>query len=202
MSRRGQIFELLASEDVNSDEMDLRVAMFAGLGGGHLDDLAGTLFDDHETVLPQGRTLHGVGGRGTGIGALKGMLMLSSNIISLVDFGHDPSIVALQADRSGGVGGLLTCASLSAILRVVKYTWTTVLTKTDVYAQQMCEKVEFQGRIVVWEGKSGRNEIVFWDLRGDSVKLVGNKARPDWSVSLTGLARVPVRILVHCSMDD
>lgn len=90
MGRRGQIFKLLASEDVNSDEMDLRVAMFAGLGGGHLDDLAGTLFDDHETVLPQGRTLHGVGGRGTSIGALEGVLMLSSNISALLISGMTP----------------------------------------------------------------------------------------------------------------
>ena len=63
-------------EDVNGNEMDLGVAVFAGLRGRHFDDLAGAVLDADETVLPQGGTLHGVGGRGTGIGALKGVLML------------------------------------------------------------------------------------------------------------------------------
>ena len=76
MSGRAKIFQLLAGEDVNGNEMDLGVAVFAGLRGRHFDDLAGAVLDADETVLPQGGTLHGVGGRGTGIGALKGVLML------------------------------------------------------------------------------------------------------------------------------
>lgn len=76
VSGRAKIFQLLAGEDVNGNKMDLGVAVFAGLRGRHFDDLAGAVFDDDETVLPQGGTLHGVGGRGTGIGALKGVLML------------------------------------------------------------------------------------------------------------------------------
>lgn len=56
--------------------MDLGVTVLARLGGGHLDDLARTVLDDDETVLPQRRALHGEGGRGTGIGALEGVLML------------------------------------------------------------------------------------------------------------------------------
>lgn len=71
-----QIFQLLASEDVDSNEMDLGVTVLAGLGGGHLDDLAWTALDDDEAVLSQGRTLHRVGGGGTGIGTLEGVLML------------------------------------------------------------------------------------------------------------------------------
>lgn len=76
VSGRAKIFQLLAGEDVNGNEMDLGVAVFAGLRGRHFDDLAGAVLDDDETVLPQGGTLHGIGGRGTGIGALKGVLML------------------------------------------------------------------------------------------------------------------------------
>jgi hypothetical protein len=71
-----EIFKLLRSEDVDGNQMDLGVTVLAGLRGGHLDDLAGTVLDDDEAVLPQSRTLHGVGGGGTGIGALEGVLML------------------------------------------------------------------------------------------------------------------------------
>lgn len=71
-----KFFELLASEDVDSDKMDLGVTVLASLGGRHVDDLARTVLDHNEAVLPQGRTLHGEGGRGAGIGGLEGMLML------------------------------------------------------------------------------------------------------------------------------
>lgn len=71
-----QIFELLASEDINGNDVDLGVTVLSGLGGGHLNDLAWATIDDNVTVLPQGRTLHGEGRRGTGIGALEGVLML------------------------------------------------------------------------------------------------------------------------------
>lgn len=77
---RAEILELLASEDVDGDKVDLGVAVLAGLGGGHFDDLAGAVLDDDETVLPQSRALHGVGERGTGIGALKGVLMLDGAV--------------------------------------------------------------------------------------------------------------------------
>jgi hypothetical protein len=73
---RAQLFELLVGEDVDGDQVDLGVPVLAGLGGGHFDDLAGTVLDDDKAVLPQGRTLDGVGHGGTGIGALKGVLML------------------------------------------------------------------------------------------------------------------------------
>lgn len=76
MGGGAEFFELLGGEDVDGDEMDLGVAVLAGLRGGHLDNLAGTVLDDDETVLPQRRTLHGVGLGGTGIGALEGVLML------------------------------------------------------------------------------------------------------------------------------
>jgi len=71
-----KVLQLLPGENVNRDKMDLGVTVFASLRRGHFDDLARTVLDDDEAVLPQGRALHRVGGRGTGIGALEGMLML------------------------------------------------------------------------------------------------------------------------------
>lgn len=76
VGRRGKVFELLLGEDVDGDKMDFGVAMLPGLGGGHFDDLARAALDDDEAVLPQRRALLRVGGRGTGIGALKGVFML------------------------------------------------------------------------------------------------------------------------------
>jgi len=71
-----KFFELLASEDINGNKMDLGVAVLSSLGGRHVDDLARTVLDHNEAVLPQGRALHGEGSRGAGIGGLEGVLML------------------------------------------------------------------------------------------------------------------------------
>jgi len=71
-----KFFELLAGEDINSNQMNLGVTVLSSLGGGHVDDLAGTVLDANETVLSQGRALHGVGGRRAGIGGVEGVLML------------------------------------------------------------------------------------------------------------------------------
>lgn len=76
MGGGGQILKLLASEDVNGDDVDLSVTVLAGLGGGHFNDLAGAALDDNVTVLPQSRALHGEGGRGAGIGGLEGNVVL------------------------------------------------------------------------------------------------------------------------------
>ena len=73
---RAQLFKLLGGEDVDGDQVDLGVTVLSGLGGGHLDDLARAVLDADEAVLPQRGALHGEGGRGTGIGALEGVLML------------------------------------------------------------------------------------------------------------------------------
>lgn len=54
MSGGAKIFELFAGKDVDSDQMNLGVAVLARLGGGHFDDFAGTALDDDETILPQG----------------------------------------------------------------------------------------------------------------------------------------------------
>jgi len=56
--------------------MDLGVTVLSSLGGRHVNDLAWAALDDNEAVLSQGGTLHRVGGRGTCIGGLKGVLML------------------------------------------------------------------------------------------------------------------------------
>ncbi len=46
-----KIFELLAGEDVNGDEMDLSVTVLASLRGAHLDNFAGAALDDHKAIL-------------------------------------------------------------------------------------------------------------------------------------------------------
>lgn len=71
-----EFFKLLASEDVDGDKMDLGVTVLTSLGGRHVDDLAGTVLDHNEAVLPQGRALHGEGGRGAGVNAVKSDIVL------------------------------------------------------------------------------------------------------------------------------
>lgn len=80
MGGRAEIFELLLSEDVDGDKMDLGVTVFSSLGGGHFDDLAGAVLDHDEAVLPKSRALHRISGRGTGIDALEGVLMLCNTV--------------------------------------------------------------------------------------------------------------------------
>lgn len=58
MGGRAEILEFLASKDVDGDEVNLGVTVLTGLGGGHVDDLAGTVLDNDKTVLPQSGTLH------------------------------------------------------------------------------------------------------------------------------------------------
>ena len=73
----GEIFELLAGEDVEGDQVDLGVAVLASLGGGHVDDFAWAALDDDEAVLSQGGALHRVGDRRASIaGRVEGVLML------------------------------------------------------------------------------------------------------------------------------
>lgn len=72
----GQILKLLASEDIDGNDVDLGVTVLASLGGGHLNDLAGAALDNNVTVLAQGRALHGEGGRGAGVGGLEGLVVL------------------------------------------------------------------------------------------------------------------------------
>jgi len=80
VGRGAKFLELLASEDVNSNKMDLCMAMLASLGSRHVHDLAGTVLNDDEAVLPQGRALHGVGGGGASISRIESVLMLVFDI--------------------------------------------------------------------------------------------------------------------------
>ena len=61
VSRRTEIFQLLASEDINSDKMDFSMTVLSGLRGAHFDNLAWAILDDDETVLAEGRALHRIG---------------------------------------------------------------------------------------------------------------------------------------------
>jgi hypothetical protein len=81
----GQVFELLAGEDVKRGQMDFCVTVLASLGGGHFDDLARATLDDNEAILSQGRTLHWVGCRGASISAVEGVLMLQSQVSSYLE---------------------------------------------------------------------------------------------------------------------
>lgn len=82
VGRRGQVFQLLARENVNGDQVDLGMAVLASFGGAHVDNLARAVLDDDETVLAQGRTLHRKGERCAGIGAVELKLMLYSSEVS------------------------------------------------------------------------------------------------------------------------
>jgi hypothetical protein len=86
---RAEIFVLLASEDVESDQVDLGVTMLAGLGGRHVNNLAGAVLDDDEAVLAESRALHGVGQRGAGIGGLEGDIMLAKETMLATDLAKD-----------------------------------------------------------------------------------------------------------------
>ena len=89
-----EIFQLLLGEDIDGNQMHFGVTVLASLGSAHFDDLARALLDDDKAVLPERRALHREGGRGTGIGTLEGVLMLSSRwnqqsvffIVSLVQY--------------------------------------------------------------------------------------------------------------------
>lgn len=75
-----KFFKLLASEDINGNKMNLGVAVLAGLGCGHVDNLARAVLDDNEAVLPQGRALHGIRSGSASIGRIKSMLMLKYSV--------------------------------------------------------------------------------------------------------------------------
>ena len=83
MGGGAEIFKLLASEDVNCNEMDLGMAVLAGLGSAHFDDLARAALDDDESVLAERRALHRIGFGSTGIDALEGVLMLLGKVVSI-----------------------------------------------------------------------------------------------------------------------
>ena len=76
VSGGAQLFQLLASEKVNPNEMDLGVTVFTGLGGGHVDDFARAAFDHDRLIFAQRRALSRLGQGSTRIGLLDLVLML------------------------------------------------------------------------------------------------------------------------------
>lgn len=78
-----KFFELLAGEDIDSNQMDFSMTVFASLGGGHIDDLAGTVLDADEAIFSQSRALHRVSCGRAGIGSgIKRMFMLKRQVKS------------------------------------------------------------------------------------------------------------------------
>lgn len=49
--RRAGVFDFLAGEDVEADQMDVGGSGIIALGGFHVDDLAGTALEDDVAVL-------------------------------------------------------------------------------------------------------------------------------------------------------
>jgi hypothetical protein len=119
-----EIFKLLVGEDVDGNQMNLGVTVLSGLGGGHFDDLARAVLDDNETALPQSRALHGVGGRGTGIGALEGVLMLQT-VQSVYGLTKRRKMLrspgASDGPRRGGVKSTCGAGGSKTYLRVVRH---------------------------------------------------------------------------------
>lgn len=73
------MYSLFAGEDVDADHVDLGVAVLAGLGGGHFDDLARTSLQHDVTIFAQRRALHREGGGRTGVSGLE---------VGILHFGH------------------------------------------------------------------------------------------------------------------
>jgi len=81
---RDQLLKLLAGEDIDGDEMALGVTVLASLGGGHVRDLAGTVFDADVSTLADGSRLLGEGERGT---RLAGLELLLVKVVIISHFG-------------------------------------------------------------------------------------------------------------------
>lgn len=90
------LWEKECGTHIDANQVDLSVTVLARLGGGHVDDLAGTAckikklisggrgtrgerhaLHDDVAVLAKGRALHGEGGGSPGIGLGRGMNCMS-----------------------------------------------------------------------------------------------------------------------------
>jgi len=74
-----EILNLLVGENVQADNVGLGVAVLAGLGGGHLNNLAGAALHDDVATLADLASLLGVGRGGTGIGGTLEVLVVVSH---------------------------------------------------------------------------------------------------------------------------
>jgi hypothetical protein len=107
----GEILKLLAGEDVGGDKVNLGVTVLASLGGGHVNDLAGTVLDHNVAVLAQSRALHGEGERGSGISRLEGdivlqqIMLVSNSKNHQIERGDEPRVVSCE-ERGSRMRGL------------------------------------------------------------------------------------------------
>jgi len=60
VGRTLNLLVLLGGEDINASEVNLGVTVLAGLGGGHVHDLAGLILEDNVHTLAEGRSLLGL----------------------------------------------------------------------------------------------------------------------------------------------
>lgn len=65
------IYSLFAVKNVDTDQVDFSMTVLSSFRSGHLDNLARTTLEHDETVLAEGRALHGEGGGGTGVPSLE-----------------------------------------------------------------------------------------------------------------------------------
>lgn len=80
---RAELLELLASEDVDGNQVDLGVTVLASLGGRHVDNLARAVLDNDVPVLAQSRALHGEGRRRAGVGRLELVIVQLERVCQL-----------------------------------------------------------------------------------------------------------------------
>ena len=123
MGGGAKFFELLASEYIDGDQVDLGVAMLASLGSRHVDDLARAVLDHDETVLSQGRALHGESGRGAGIGGLEGVLMLlrQAKLVSILCLPKKRWVLKDLSMRPTGGGVLRGDLGIYSYLGIVRH---------------------------------------------------------------------------------
>lgn len=76
VGRWAQLFQLLASKDIDGDQMNLGMTMLSSLRGRHVHNFAGAAFNHNEAVLAEGGALHRISSGSTGIDALEGVFML------------------------------------------------------------------------------------------------------------------------------
>merc|ERR1719263_1492208 len=68
---RAKVLKLLAREDVDGDDVGLRVAVLASLGSGEVDDLGGLALDHNVATLSNFTALHRVDVGRTSVGGLE-----------------------------------------------------------------------------------------------------------------------------------
>lgn len=87
------------------------MAVLASLRGRHVDNLAGAALDDDVTVLPQGRALHGEGGRRTGITrGVENVLVLGIGYVSTCHMRQKPQLQQNLIPKSTTMAAMMAIA--------------------------------------------------------------------------------------------